>query len=235
MEYFHHIKPLAVKSGEQVFLCTCCDAYQKYCCVESTALSLLYNVELEVPDIARLQQIKEQEKALLANPFNTKRIKDKKRKEDKKKEKAAPKWKPHIPVYASCTHGSAADMASQRGKITARAVMPAVAQVPRLPKTPCRGQWTPSSSSCPVPRDLLRIVSILRRPTNRRRRYIASMCYERLRVPATLHIPFLPSRQISSSQPLELEVVGAKRPSRTRAASQPETSRKSKKAKDTSR
>ncbi len=39
MEHFHHIKPLAIKSGEQVFLCTCCDAYQKYCCVESTALS----------------------------------------------------------------------------------------------------------------------------------------------------------------------------------------------------
>ena len=38
MEWFHHIKPLGIKSGDQVFLCTCCDAYQKYCCVESTAL-----------------------------------------------------------------------------------------------------------------------------------------------------------------------------------------------------
>jgi hypothetical protein len=130
MESFHHIKPLPIKSGEQVFLCTCCDAYQKYCCVESTALSLLYNVELEVPDIARLQQIKEREKALLANPFNTKRIKEMKKKEDKEKEKAAPKWKPDIPVYASCAPGSAADMASQRGKLTSRAVMPAVAQDP---------------------------------------------------------------------------------------------------------
>ncbi len=62
--------------------------------MESTAISLLYNLELEVSDIARLQQIKEREKAELANPFNTKRIKDKKRKEDKAKEKAAPKWKP---------------------------------------------------------------------------------------------------------------------------------------------
>ena len=98
MEYFHHIRPLPIKSGDQVFLCTCCDAYQNYCCVESTALSLLYNSELEVPDIAQLQQIKEREKALLANPFNTKSIKDKKQKEDKAKEKAAPKWKPHMPV-----------------------------------------------------------------------------------------------------------------------------------------
>ena len=113
-----------------MFLCTCCDAYQKYCCVESTALSLLYNLELEVPDIARLQQIKEREKAELANPFNTKRIKDEKRKEEKEKEKAAPKWKPHMPVYASCAPGSAADMASQRGKLTSRTVMPAAAQVP---------------------------------------------------------------------------------------------------------
>ena len=57
MEHFHHIKPLAVKSGEQVFLCTCCDAYQKYCCVESTALSLLYNLELEVPDSSQPLQL----------------------------------------------------------------------------------------------------------------------------------------------------------------------------------
>jgi hypothetical protein len=80
MEWFHHIKPLGIKSGDQVFLCTCCDAYQKYCCVESTALSLLYNLELEVPDISRMQQIKEREKAELANPFNTKRLKEKGRK-----------------------------------------------------------------------------------------------------------------------------------------------------------
>ncbi len=98
--------------------------------MESTALSLLYNLELEVPDIARLQQIKEREKAELANPLNTKRIKDKKWKEDKEKEKAAPKWKQHMPVYASCAPGSAADMASQRGKLTSRTVMPAAAQIP---------------------------------------------------------------------------------------------------------
>jgi hypothetical protein len=130
MEYFHHIKPLAIKSGDQVFLCTCCDAYQKYCCVESTILSLLYNLELEVPDIERLKQIKEREKLVLANPFNAKRIKDQKQKEAKAKEKAVPKWKPHMPVYASCAPGSAADMATQRGKLTSRTVMPAAAQVP---------------------------------------------------------------------------------------------------------
>jgi hypothetical protein len=106
------------------------EAASLVCCVESTALSLLYNLDLEVPDIARLQQIKEREKAELANPFNTKRIKDEKRKEEKAKEKAAPKWKPHMPVYASCAPGSAADLASQKGKLTSRSVMPADAQVP---------------------------------------------------------------------------------------------------------
>ena len=100
-----------------VFLCTCCGAYQKYCCVESTVLSLLYNLELEVPDIERLKQIKEREKLVRANPFNAKSIREKKRKEDKAKEKAAPKWNPHMPVYASCAAGSAADMANQRGKL----------------------------------------------------------------------------------------------------------------------
>ena len=128
MEHFHHIKPLAIKSGEQVFLCTCCDAYQKYCCVESTALSLLYNRELEVPDIERLKQIKDREKALLANPFNTKSIKEKKRQQDKAQEKAAPKWNPHMPVFASCAPGSAADMANQRGKRPS--VMPEAAVPP---------------------------------------------------------------------------------------------------------
>jgi hypothetical protein len=47
----------------------------------------------------------------------------------------------------------------------------------RLPMTPCRSPWTPSSSLHPVPRDHLRVVSVLRRSTNRRR-YFASICYE---------------------------------------------------------
>ena len=114
-----------------MFLCTCCDAYQKYCCVESTALYLLYNIELQVPDIARLQQIKEREKAELKNPFNSKHLKEQKRKEDKGKEKAEPKWMPHMPVFASCAPGSAADLANQREKLTSRNVMPAAA-----PETP---------------------------------------------------------------------------------------------------
>ena len=54
-------------------------------------------------------------------------------------------------------------------------------------------------------------------------------------VPDAFHLPFLPSRQGPSSQPLPLEIVGDKRSSRSRggSASQPETSIKNKKAKGT--
>jgi hypothetical protein len=115
---------------------------------------------------------------MLTNPFNAKSIKEKKRKEDKAKEKAAPKWNPHMPVYASCASGSAADMANQRGKLASRTVVPAAAQVPpsavdpaaaQVPPsaaesapTRCRSPWTPSASPHPVPRDHLRVVSVLR-------------------------------------------------------------------------
>ena len=55
-------------------------------------------------------------------------------------------------------------------------------------------------------------------------------------VPDAFHIPFLPSRQPASSQPLQLVIVGEKsRRGRGRSASQPETSSKSKKAKGTKR
>ena len=120
MESFDCIKPLAIRTGDQVFLCTCCDAYQKYCCVESTVLSLLYNTELDVPDIARLKEIKEREKAERANPWNSKRLKEKKRKDDKKKTEV--QWKPIIPVFTDRAPGSAADLANQRGKLVSRTV-----------------------------------------------------------------------------------------------------------------
>ena len=51
MDSFNFIKPLKVKSGQMVWLCTCADAYQSYCCVESVVLSLLFNPALEVSDI----------------------------------------------------------------------------------------------------------------------------------------------------------------------------------------
>ncbi len=55
---------------------------------------MLYNTELEVPDIARLKEIKERERTELANTFNAKKLKEK---ASKAVEKAVPKWNPHIP------------------------------------------------------------------------------------------------------------------------------------------
>ena len=71
-----------------VWLCTCADVYQSYCCVESVVLSMLFNPALEVPDNARLKQLKERERAAHANPFNAARfdIEKKKEKERKKAE-----------------------------------------------------------------------------------------------------------------------------------------------------
>jgi hypothetical protein len=104
--------------------------------VESTALTLLFNSELEVPDLLRLKQLKEREKAELANPFTAKRLKEKKSKEEKAKVKDAPKWKPHLPVFSSCAPGSAADMATQKGKLKTRTPMSAPAQVPTTADAP---------------------------------------------------------------------------------------------------
>ncbi len=91
---------------------------------------------MEVPDLLRLKQLKAREKAELANPFTAKRIKDKKKMEEKAKDKAAPKWKPHMPVFSSCAPGSAADMAAQRGKLKTRTAMSADAPLDPTPGDP---------------------------------------------------------------------------------------------------
>jgi hypothetical protein len=70
MESFDRIQPLCVKCCPVVYLCLYRHCYQNYMCIESAVLSLLYNTELEVPDIARLKQIKERERTELANLFN---------------------------------------------------------------------------------------------------------------------------------------------------------------------
>ena len=51
----------------------------------------------------------------------------------KAKVKDAQKWKPHLPVFSSCAPGSAADMATQKGKLKTRTPMSAPAQVPTAP------------------------------------------------------------------------------------------------------
>jgi hypothetical protein len=116
MDSFSRIKPLGVKSGNQFFLSSCGHAYQHCCCAEGTVLSLLYNSELQVSDVARLKQLKEHQKAELSNPFNAKKLKEKK-KESKKDEKELQKWHPEIPVFVLAHVSSAASLALQKDKI----------------------------------------------------------------------------------------------------------------------
>ena len=77
MESFDSIAPLPVKYGEIVFLCNCKGAYNSYVCLESAVLSCMFNPELEIPDIARLKQLKDRQKKALANPFNAKQLRAK--------------------------------------------------------------------------------------------------------------------------------------------------------------
>ena len=90
---------------------SCADAYQNHCCVESVILSLLFNPELEVPDIAKLKQFKERERAARANPFTagTFDVEKLKEKERKKAENIEPDWRPTLAtVTFSGTHESSA-------------------------------------------------------------------------------------------------------------------------------
>ena len=113
MDSFNYIKPLHKKSGQMVWLCSCADAYQSYCCVESVILSLLFNPELEVPDIASLRQLKDRERAARANPFTAAKFDAEKlkEKERKKAEKLEPNWQPTLATFSAAHASSAAGVA----------------------------------------------------------------------------------------------------------------------------
>ncbi len=76
---------------------------------------MLYDTELEVPDIARSKQIKECERTELANPFNAKKLKEK---ASKAVGKVALKWNPLILAFSSAHASSAASLALQKGKLS---------------------------------------------------------------------------------------------------------------------
>ena len=99
-----------------MFLCG--HAYQHYVCVEGAVLSLLSNLELQVPDIApQLKQLKERQNAELANPFKAKRLKEKKEAKDVRK--VVQHWNPIIPVFSSA-HESSAAWPCRKSKLTKR-------------------------------------------------------------------------------------------------------------------
>ncbi len=60
--FFQLHQALPKKCGQIVFLCTCADAYQSYCCVESVILPLMFNPESEV--LARFKHFKKNESVL---------------------------------------------------------------------------------------------------------------------------------------------------------------------------
>ena len=103
------------------FLCVFADAYQSYTCVEAIALSMLFNPDLKVPDNLRAKQLKDRERAKLANPFTTKRAKDKTAKKDAEE---AVCWKPKFSSFTAPQAGSAVAMAMAK-----RPALPAAAQV----------------------------------------------------------------------------------------------------------
>ncbi len=75
-------------------------------------MSLLVNPDLVVPDIARLKQLKERERAARANPFTAanfdeEKLKDKER---KKTEKVAPNWKPTLATHSAPHQSSSVSM-----------------------------------------------------------------------------------------------------------------------------
>ena len=109
MESFVRVMPLATKVGELEFLCVCADSYQCYSCVEAIVLTMLFTPNLTVPDNLREKQLKEREKAVLANPFTTKRMKEEKTKEQQTAEAAS--WKPKICCMTAPQAGSAVAMA----------------------------------------------------------------------------------------------------------------------------
>jgi hypothetical protein len=240
MESFDRIKPLAVKCRLVAFLRLYRHCYQNYVCIESTVLSLLYNMELEVSDIVRLKQIKERERAELANPFNSNKLKEKRSKAVAKEE---PKWNPCIPVYSSAYESSTASLALQKGKLSRSA--PAGVLVAPKESVP-----SPQQESLPPP--LQKVMDPkLQKPVDPKiivsknakgqlvhqhhpakaavnpSKHKVHFCKPLSACTDTLHMPIPSSQQKSLMQPLELQIVGGKRPLRARppSASQPEPSK----------
>ncbi len=103
--------PLATKVGEMAFLCVCADGYQSYTCVGAIFLSMLFNPNLNVPDNLREKQLKDRERTKLANPFTTKRPKEKTREQEAGE---AANWNPKILSFSAPQAGSAVAMAMAR-------------------------------------------------------------------------------------------------------------------------
>jgi hypothetical protein len=205
MESFVRVVPLATKVGEMEFLCVCADAYQCYACVDALVLTMLFNPNLNVPDNLREKQLKDREKVKLANPFTTKRMKEKKTKEQQAAEAAS--WKPKICSMTAPQAGSAVAMALARAgaKRAAAAPLPAadVEEVLQRPVDPRR--LAGKRPSIPVKKHNPRPVS---RPSVASLAGKKRVCFHVFSRAAWVMTHCEPQRAVT--QPLEVETIGKK-------------------------
>ena len=107
--------PLAVKLGQSLFFSTNRDSFTDYMCIESLACSLLWDPTLQVPDTESIIQLKERERAKLANPFNATKLKLEKLEKaaEHRKGKSSAVWDPSYEACGDIVEGSAASMAAK--------------------------------------------------------------------------------------------------------------------------
>jgi hypothetical protein len=79
-------------------------------CIDSLACSLLRYPTLQVPDTESIIQLKDQERAKLANPFNTTKLKFEKfeKAAEQRKGKSSAVWDPSYEACGDIVEGSAA-------------------------------------------------------------------------------------------------------------------------------
>ena len=135
-------------------------------------MSLLFNPELGVADIARLTQLKERERAARANPFTAATFDEEKlkEKERRKADKVAPNWKPTLAIYSETHRSSAVSMVvGQKPVPPAPPAAPATAEaVPAVPPSDAAAEADPhapeSVTAEPRAGEADPLVNVLQRP-----------------------------------------------------------------------
>ncbi len=69
MESFVRVTPMPIRSSDMVFLCNCGDAYRNYGCEHSGVRSMLWNPDMEFPDVERSAKLKAKGAKTPSNPF----------------------------------------------------------------------------------------------------------------------------------------------------------------------
>jgi hypothetical protein len=69
MESFVRVTLMPIKRGEMMFLCNCGDAYCNYGSEHLGVVSMLWNLDMKLPDGERAEQLKAKETKKASNPF----------------------------------------------------------------------------------------------------------------------------------------------------------------------